>query len=87
VLITDYQMPDLDGIELSTHIRRLYPQTAIVMISSYHHTDTLREWAACTSIQSILPKPVNPKKLCEIISVIRDRALLVPQEKNGRVDR
>ena len=35
LLITDLMMPRLNGIELTTHIRRELPQTRIILMSSY----------------------------------------------------
>ena len=33
VLITDYNMPGMDGLMLAARVRQLYPQTAIIMVS------------------------------------------------------
>lgn len=64
LLITDYKMPGVDGMALATHVRQLYPQTAVVMVTAYS-SDELREQAARASIQRILGKPV---KLAEVRS-------------------
>jgi CheY-like chemotaxis protein len=59
LLITDYKMPDTDGMALATHVR------PIIMITA-HASDALREQAARVSIQRVLDKPVE---LAEIRSV------------------
>jgi CheY-like chemotaxis protein len=64
LLITDYKMPDLDGLTLAEHVRQSHPHTAVIVITGY--SDELREHAAHGSIQRILDKPV---KLAEIRSV------------------
>ena len=58
LLITDYRMPGIDGLALATRIRRLYPLTAIVMMSAYG-SDDLRERATRASIRHFLDKPVQ----------------------------
>ncbi len=65
LLITDYRMPEINGIALATHVRQLYPQTAIVMITAYSSAE-LYEQAAHAAVRRVLDKPV---KLAEIRSV------------------
>jgi CheY-like chemotaxis protein len=58
LLITDHKMPGLDGLTLATRIRRLYPLTAIVMMTAYG-SDDVRKRAARVSIRNFLDKPVQ----------------------------
>jgi len=58
LLITDYKMPGMDGMTLSTRVRQSYPHTGIVMITAYGDDD-LRRQAAQVPVQYILDKPVN----------------------------
>lgn len=58
LLITDYRMPDMDGMTLAARVRQLYPQMAIIMITAYGN-DALREQAAHFSIQHVLAKPLE----------------------------
>ena len=58
-------MPEINGIALATHVRQLYPQTAIVMITAYSSAE-LYEQAAHAAVRRVLDKPV---KLAEIRSV------------------
>ena len=67
MLITDYRMPQIDGLTLAKHIFRLKPQTVIVMLTAYED-QALREFTAAIFIQYILNKPI---KIPEIRSVIR----------------
>jgi CheY-like chemotaxis protein len=66
LLITDYQMPGLDGLTLATHIHHLYPDTATIMITAYGAKMVYNQTAPNTIIQHILDKPV---KLSEIRSL------------------
>ncbi len=69
VLITDYQMPGIDGVVLAARIRWLYPQTAIIMVTGYD-TDVLRERATRASIQHVLDKPVRPGEIRALVSTM-----------------
>jgi CheY-like chemotaxis protein len=58
LLITDYVMPDMDGIALAKQVRQTYPQTAIIMVTAYAN-ESLRRQAGSISIRRILDKPVE----------------------------
>ena len=58
LLITDYQMPGMNGIALAKRIQRLCPQTVIIMITGCGGK-MLQEQIKGTSIQRILDKPVG----------------------------
>lgn len=66
VLITDYDMPDVDGVALAEHVRQLYPRTAIIMIAG-QESDVLHERAAHASVQYVLDKPVQPEEICNLV--------------------
>lgn len=65
LLITDYKMPDIDGVTLAKHIRQRYPHTGIIMITAYSQ-DLIHEPSAAASIHHFLNKPI---RLSEIRSV------------------
>lgn len=65
LLLTDYKMPDMDGLTLAEQVRRLYPQTTIMMITA-HNSYELQEEAAHISIQHILNKPVQLGQLRQL---------------------
>ena len=67
LLITDYNMPDVNGITLAAEIQQLYPQTSTIMLTAYAN-DTLRKQAATVSIQRVLDKPVKLKEIRRIAS-------------------
>ena len=58
LLITGHKLPGLDGLTLATRVRRLYPLTAIVMMTAYGNDD-LRKRATSVSIRHFLDKPVQ----------------------------
>lgn len=66
MLITDCNMPGMDGIELATKTKALYPEIQIVMITCDLLSDVI-EPAARAGISRILSKPVNVIQLLAII--------------------
>ncbi len=62
LVVTDYKMPDMDGMTLARRTRRLYPRAAIIMITAYS-SEQLREQAAQASVQQVLDKPVGLKEI------------------------
>ncbi len=73
LLITDYRMPDMDGMMLASRVRQKYPQTSVVVITAYN-SDTLREQAARASVQSILDKPVKISEIRNVASTALKQA-------------
>ena len=73
VLITDCQMPRMDGFQLIEHLRSV-PETATLPIFlltargfEFDHEQIKNQWQVC----EVLAKPFSPRELVELI----DRAL------------
>ena len=64
VVVTDYKMPKMNGIELIGRLRKLYPSTAVILISGF--TDTLGLDEASTGADVVLQKSNN-----EVAQLIR----------------
>jgi DNA-binding NarL/FixJ family response regulator len=41
IAILDISMPGMNGFELASHIRKLYPKTKVVMLTSYNEKEVL----------------------------------------------
>ncbi len=67
LLITDYKMPDMNGVELASKIKQRYPHTRVIMVTA-HSNYLLREPSAAAAVQRVLNKPVR-------LSEIRHAAL------------
>jgi CheY-like chemotaxis protein len=66
LLITDYRMPDMDGLALAMRLRQTYTTLAILMITAFS-TQEMRHQAEDLRIGRVLDKPVD-------MSEIRDAA-------------
>ncbi len=60
LIITDLQMPGMDGIQLASSIRKLHPSTPIILLNS-----SIQDIAEPNSLlfSSILPKPIKQEAL------------------------
>lgn len=71
LIITDFQMPQMSGLELALALREA-PQTAgipIIMLTGRGYTLD-REVLARTSIQEVRPKPFSAKAIVKLASAI-----------------
>jgi CheY-like chemotaxis protein len=66
LVITDYRMPDMSGLELAKAMRSQAPQIRIVLMTAYD-TINLREEAARVPVDEYLEKPVSIAKVQEIV--------------------
>jgi CheY-like chemotaxis protein len=57
VVVTDYKMPKMNGVELIGRLRKLHPATAVILISGF--TDTLGLNEASTGADVVLQKSNN----------------------------
>jgi two-component system response regulator (stage 0 sporulation protein F) len=58
VLITDYKMPGMNGLDLAQMVHRLSPETRIILMTAYS-SDTLRHTAGQMELDGYLCKPFN----------------------------
>jgi DNA-binding NtrC family response regulator len=62
VVVTDYKMKGIDGMEVLRTIRQLYPGTKVIMITAFANLDTAIE-ALRGDVHDFFPKPVKIKEL------------------------
>lgn len=65
-VITDFKLPLIDGLELTTFIRRIDKNIPIVVISAYTDQDALVDFAAMKLVQYIV-KPIDFDKLNSVL--------------------
>jgi CheY-like chemotaxis protein len=57
MIITDYQMPDMNGLQLIAEVQKINPAIPAVMITAYNMSFTPRELAAVPSLKTVVRKP------------------------------
>ena len=61
VVVTDMRMPEIDGAELLTHVKKLCPKSVRVILSGQAELDTILRAVGCT--HQYLAKPCDPESL------------------------
>jgi len=85
LVITDYKMPGMDGIELIRQIRALRPSVPVILISGY--TDALGLTEALTGADVVIAKSANEvSHLTRAVGrLLRRRALSKPAASAQKV--
>ena len=71
ILITDIKMPFMDGLELSSLVKKEFPNIKIIILSGYNEFDYAKR-AISIGITDYLLKPVSREKLLEAIKRVAE---------------
>ncbi len=66
VVITDWKMPEIDGLELARRIKRENPNIAVILITGYPSIETSIE-AIRSGVSDYVPKPFTPEELSDVM--------------------
>ena len=58
VVVTDYKMKDIDGMEVLRTVKSLYPTTEVIMLMAYANLDVAID-ALRRDVHDFFPKPVK----------------------------
>jgi two-component system chemotaxis response regulator CheY len=73
LVVCDYHMPDMDGLEFIRHLRHQRSQVIILMISSEDER-TLAKRAQAEGAQAYLTKSTSPRVLLRAVRQLAERA-------------
>jgi CheY-like chemotaxis protein len=79
LLVTDYSMPEVDGLELTRRFRAVHPQTPVLMVSG--SLPLLRDGAQDLDRFEILPKPFGLAELLHKVRTLLDATVPLPRRK------
>ncbi len=65
MIITDFQMPDINGLQFVAEVQKVNPSIPAVMITAYNMSFTPRELAAVPSLKAVVRKPFKWTVLAE----------------------
>lgn len=68
LLITDYRMPAMNGIELGARVKRMAPQCEMILFSGNLTIGELAAEASKSGVEMLtLAKPVHPARILELV--------------------
>ncbi len=83
LVLSDMQMPHMDGIELAWQIKQYYPNLPIVLLSSAGD-EGHKLYPALFA--SIITKPIKQHVLCKhLLEQIRQKSKVIIEEQNGMI--
>ncbi len=74
-ILMDIQMPEMDGIEATRHIRANHPpeQQPVIIAMTAHVLDGDREWCLSAGMDDFVGKPVRVEELMECLRRVENR--------------
>ncbi|WP_308636919.1 response regulator transcription factor [Paenibacillus silvisoli] len=79
VVLMDIHMPELDGIEATRHIMKQHPAARVVMLTTFHDMDYVREALLAGAVGYLL-KAMQPEDLAASIRLVNNGETLIPQD-------
>ena len=84
IFFVDWQMPELDGIELTKRIREIHGDNAIVIMISVGDWNAIEKEAIAAGVKYFLSKPLFPSTLINAINICVDEDLNIFVEQAER---
>jgi two-component system, cell cycle sensor histidine kinase and response regulator CckA len=84
LLLTDFWMPDIDGLELARRFRAVHPKTPVLMVSG--SLPLLQDRAEELDHLTFLPKPFHFGELLHKVRALLDAATPLPIRKPWHCD-
>ena len=66
IVLTDYDMPGMDGLTLAHHIKAISPETMVVLMTG-HDSAEFREQIETGKVDQVLCKPLDLQKIMYIL--------------------
>ncbi len=83
VILTDYRMPGMSGVELLRRSQEIAPDTIRIVLTAYTDVDNLMEAINTGRIYHFIPKPWDPNELLVVVRRAAERHALA--QENARL--
>ena len=84
VILMDVKMPGMDGVDTFREIKRISPETAVVMMTAYAADDRLRD-AMSEGAYGVLYKPLDMQKMVRLVEGVRVGGHILVVDKDPKV--
>lgn len=81
VMITDFRMPGMDGVELCRRVRRLWPETVCVLLSGHTEYQVAASAINRGGVFRILTKPCDPDDLRDTVADAMEQYRIVHEHR------
>ncbi len=78
VVLTDINMPVMNGIELTKEIKKIYPYIIVIILSGYDDYDYIRESMKNGASDYLLKASIDVDDLCEMLQKLKIQENLFP---------
>lgn len=85
IVCTDIKMPFMDGLELCSEIRKLYPEIYLIVLSAYGEFNYAKQ-AIHIKVDEYLLKPISPKEFYNVIRSILARLDARDEKQEAELD-
>jgi len=86
LILSDIQMPGLNGLEGIKVLKEKFPETPVIMLSASHATDDMKE-ALDAGAEGFLPKSSSAKMIIDAIMLVLKGAQCFPEDKDLEKDK
>jgi DNA-binding NtrC family response regulator len=73
VTISDYHLPDINGIEVLKAVSRINPRGSTVLITAHSTPELMAEASDC-GVHTVLTKPFPPSEILTLVTSLTGRA-------------
>ena len=87
VMVTDYRMPGVNGVELLKRVKLVYPDTIRIMLTGYADTQSVMEAVNQGAVYKFIAKPWNDDELRLAIRLALTQYNLIAENKKLKTDR
>jgi two-component system, NtrC family, response regulator HydG len=67
LVIVDYQMPGLTGLDVAAYVQRMWPRTPVILISGYLPPVEVKYSVKSLQLAGYLKKPFTPEELMQVV--------------------
>ncbi|MCG8471551.1 MAG: response regulator [Desulfobacterales bacterium] len=88
VVISDYKMPNMDGVEFLRRVKILNPDQVVIMITGYADLEVVTKVVNSVGIEKFIVKPWNTRELklmvAKTLALVERREALRSAQKAGK---